>query len=354
MKEIILVSPKLGIGGIQRAMTNLANWFSNNGYQVTFISCKKESLFYDLDNKVKLIMPSKPHPGKAANLIFYYLFIIKFIRIQLKNTTAKNVISFGDSFNPLVLIAALGLEKKVHISDRTSPDYTFKWHIKWLKLLTYKRSQTFIAQTSLAASWNVKKFNNKLNIAIIPNQVRKVLPFEQFQKENIILYVGRFAWEKNPGALIKAFANLKNKKEWKMVMLGDGPQFNEMINLSKSLGVENQIEFKGQVIDVDYYFSRASIYVLPSALEGFPNALCEAMAFGLPCVASSKITYAEIGNKEEDFIISDPDDLNNFSLAIQRLMDDEALRSFFGNNAKNINERLSMDVIGKKFESILQ
>ena len=74
MKEVILVAPKLGIGGIQRALTNLANWFASKDYQVTFISCKKEPLFYNLDERVTLITPEKEHPGKGGNLVFHYLF----------------------------------------------------------------------------------------------------------------------------------------------------------------------------------------------------------------------------------------------------------------------------------------
>lgn len=354
MKTVILVSPKLGIGGIQRAMTNLANWLSNNGYQVTFISCKKEALFYDLDPKVTLVVPPKAHPGKGGNLVFHYWFIIRFLRQQFKTIPAQNVISFGDSFNPLVLIAAMGLGKKVHVSDRTSPDYKFKWHVKWLKLITYRWSHTFIAQTSRAALWNEKKFNNKLNIVVIPNQVREVVVDAGAPKDKVVLYVGRFAWEKNPVALIRAFAKLEQKRDWKLVLLGDGPQLDDMKQLTQTLGVATQVEFKGQVKEVDYYFSRASVYVLPSVLEGFPNALCEAMAFGLPCLTSSKIPYADLGHNEEDFLIADPDDIDAFSQALQRLLNDETLRIFLGNNAKKINERLSLEKIGRLFESILQ
>lgn len=354
MKEIILVSPKLGIGGIQRALTNLANWFASEGYQVTLISCKNEEKFYDLDEKIKLIVPTIVHPGINGNLMKHYFSVILFLRKEFKKSSSKNIISFGDAFNPLVLIASIGLNKNVHISDRTSPDYNFKWHIKFLKKLTYKKSKTFIAQTSKAANWNITKFDNKLNIVIIPNQLREVQIDVHATKEQTILYLGRFAWEKNPEALIRAFGNITHKNGWKLIMLGDGPLLKKMITLSKKLGLENNIEFTGQVKNVDMYLSRASIYVLPSILEGFPNALCEAMAFGLPCISSSKIPYSDIGKDGIDFIISNPDQLDDLTSKIEMLINDEQMRVFLGNNAKKITKRLSLHTIGQKFESILE
>jgi glycosyltransferase involved in cell wall biosynthesis len=307
-----------------------------------------------LDKRVTLITPEKAHPGVGGNLVFHYLFIIQFLRHQFQNSKAENIISFGDAFNPLVLLASYGLKKKIHISDRTSPDYKFKWHVKVLKLITYKKADTFIAQTSVAKSWNIKKFNNKLNIVVIPNQVREVSLDLAAPKEKVILYVGRFAWEKNPATLIKAFSKVNDKQGWKLIMLGDGPLLKEMITLSLTLGLENEIEFKGQVKDVDYYFSRASIYVLPSVLEGFPNALCEAMAFGLPCICTTTIPYSDLGKEEIDFLVANLEDTDDLSNTIQRLINDEALRTFLGANAKQINKRLSLEIIGQKFETILK
>lgn len=354
MKEIILVSPKLGIGGIQRAMTNLANWFASKDYVVTFISCKKEELFYELDERVKLIVPSKVHPGSSGNLLQHYFSIILFLRKEFKKSKAKNIISFGDGFNPLVVIASIGLNKNVHISDRTSPDYNFKWYIQWLKLLTYKRAKTFIAQTTKAAKWNEKKFANKLNIKIIPNPVREVVIDSSVAKEKIILYVGRFAWEKNPEALIRAFSIIDEKKGWRLVMLGDGPQFSAMKALAAKLQLYDAIKFVGQVKDVDYYYSKASIYVLPSVLEGFPNALCEAMASGLPCICFDGIPYEDLGVKGEDFLVVKQDDIIDLSIHVNQLMQSESQRLTIGKQAESIKERLALPIIFNKFEEILE
>jgi len=353
LKEIILVSPKLGIGGIQRALTNLANWFASNEYQVTLISCKKEPLFYPLDPKVNLITPQKAHPGSQGNIIFHYIRIIFFLRNAFKANSSQHIISFGDVFNPLTLIASIGLKKKVHISDRTSPDFKFKWYISFLKKLTYPYSTTFIAQTTKAAIWNVEKFANKLNIKVIPNPIREVNVDTKISKEKILLYVGRFAWEKNPEALIRAFFMIENKEGWKLVMLGDGPLLPAMKSLALQLQLVENIQFVGQVKDVDSYFSKASLYVLPSILEGFPNALCEAMAAGLPCVCVEGIPYEDLGAKELDFLVAKQDDIFDLSTKINHLLQSESLRMTMGKNAQSIKERLALPIIFTKFEEIL-
>lgn len=352
MKEVILVSPKLGIGGIQRALTNIANWFAENEYKVTFISCKKEDIFYDLDARVNVIVPNIKHPGRGGNIVLHYFYIIKFLRKEFKKNSSKNIISFGDTFNPLALIAGIGLKKKIHISDRTSPDYKFKGYIKFFKKSTYPLSATFIAQTSRAAEWNKKKFGNKLNIKTIPNPARKV-KIENIERKKIILYVGRFAWEKAPDKLIKSFSKIRNKKGYKLRMCGDGPMLSEMKKLAKDLNVFNEIEFLGRVINVDFHLSEASIFVLPSILEGFPNALCEAMSAGLPSICFNSIPFEDLGVPNKDFLVANYDSKDNLENCIELLINSEGLRNKIGNSALSINDRLNNDIICEKFEALI-
>lgn len=350
MKNIIFVSPKLGIGGIQRALTNIANWFAENDFQVTFISCKKEDIFYNLDRRIEVIVPEKSHPGKKGNIISHYLYIIKYLRSEFKKNNAKNIISFGDTFNPLVLIAGIGLKKEIHISDRTSPDYNFKLYIKYLKKITYPLSTTFIAQTSRAAVWNKNKFGKKLNIVTIPNPARKV-EIKKVEKKKIILYIGRFAWEKSPERLIQAFANLEDRNGYTLRMCGDGPLLANMKQLAKDLNLNNEIEFLGRVNNVDFHLSEATIYVLPSVLEGFPNALCEAMSAGLPSVCFDTIPFEDLGEPNKDFLIADSK--NSLENSIQKLINSKILRDEIGNSAMEINQRLNNNAICEKFAKII-
>lgn len=347
-----MVSPKLGIGGIQRALTNIGNWFVGKGFTVTLISCKKEEVFYNLDSRIKLIIPTVDHPGEGGNIFLHYLRIVRYLRGEFKKNSAVHIISFGDTFNPLALIAGIGLNKKIHISDRTSPDYKFKPYINFLKKFTYPYSTTFIAQTSRAANWNRQKFGKKLNIEIIPNPARKIR-LENVTRKKIVLYIGRFAWEKAPDRLIQAFAAVKERKGYRLIMCGDGPLLPKMQELAKDLKVSNEVDFMGKVSNVDYHLSEASIYVLPSVLEGFPNALCEAMSAGLPSICFDSIPYEDLGVPNQDFLVITDNSVDSLANAIQALIDSEPLRYQLGKSALSINTRLDNDAVCNKFQELI-
>ncbi|MGH1433682.1 MAG: glycosyltransferase [Lewinella sp.] len=350
-RSIILVSPKLGIGGIQRALTNLGNWFVKQGYKVTLISCKKEEVFYQTDERIKIITPEFSYRPNRLLLPFYYWKVIKYLRFHISKNATVNVISFGETFNPLVIIACFGLPKKIHVSDRTSPDFGYPRFLKLLKKVTYPKAQTLIAQTTRAKNWNKKLFKGRLNIVVIPNMLRDIKK-EKVERKEIILYMGRFAWEKAPEKLIRAYSKIKNKKSFKLVMCGSGPMLEDMKSLTKKLQIESMVKFTGQVNNVDNYYSQASIFVLPSVLEGFPNALCEAMAYGLPSVCFDTIPYEGIGENGKDLIVVKDNKLD-LTEVLSKLIEDDELRLDIGNEARNISARLSADAIGKQYLALL-
>ncbi len=118
--------------------------------------------------------------------------------------------------------------------------------------------------------------------------IRKELRFSE--NEKIILCVGRLSSEKGQAVLIDAFrkllANLPSLKA-RLVFLGDGPERKLLETKAESLLKEGKIIFFGHSSEPRKYLAAADIFVLPSMYEGFGIALVEAMAAGLPCVASA-------------------------------------------------------------------
>ena len=157
-KSICIVSPSVNMGGIERALVVLANYFVSEGHKVSFISCLARHHFYVLDTKIYLIEPDFKHSGRFLTKIIYYLRVSFFIRRTIRKIQPDVVLSFGDWFNPLVLMSLLGLEYPAFISDRTSPDFKFKFPIKPFKRWLYPKSAGFIAQTRRAADYNHEKF----------------------------------------------------------------------------------------------------------------------------------------------------------------------------------------------------
>lgn len=334
------------MGGIERALSVLANYFSDKGFKVSFISCLSGERFYKLNNNIDIIEPESKRGKGIMNALLFYPSIILFIRKTVLRINPSTVLAFGDWFSPLVLFALYGTNYPVYISDRTSPDYKFKFPIPQLKKIFYPTSAGFIAQTKRAAGYKRIQFKNKLNIKIIPNAIREVKIFPEIKRQKIILYVGRFAWEKGPERLIKAFGCIKEKNGWELHMAGSGPLLEPMKKLAIELGLEKEIKFFGKVENVDELYAKASIYVLPSVLEGFPNSLCEAMACGLPVVCFDTIPYEDILTDGFDGIVAKSTDAKSLSNSIELLMNSDEIRKKIGENAIKIKNRLSADIIG--------
>jgi glycosyltransferase involved in cell wall biosynthesis len=274
--------------------------------------------------------------------------MVMWIREQVKRVNPDVVLTFGDNFNPLVLLALSGLKYPVFISDRTSPDFKFHPLVNKGKQLLYPKSAGFIAQSSRAAEYKKKHFGDKLNIRIIPNAIKEVKLYDVERKKQIV-YVGRLSIEKGPDRLLEAFGKIKQNNGWKLVFAGSGPMMEELKEKTKAMGIDSNVVFLGQVKEVDKLLAESSIFVLPSRLEGFPNALCEAMAAGLPSICFDCIPSGDvITNGEDGFIVPDGD-TDALAKTIQDLMDSEELRRQVATKALLIRERLSPERTGKMF-----
>lgn len=347
-KKICIISPSLKIGGIERALSVLANYFVSKNYQVTFISCLASDKFYKLDEKIKFIEPNFKRTASKINKLTYYPRMVVWLRKQVKVIDPDVVLTFGDNFNPLVLLALTGLRYPVYISDRTSPDFKFNPLVNKGKQWLYPKSAGFIAQSTRAAEFKKKHFGDKLNIKIIPNAIKEVKLFSISRKEQVV-YVGRLSQEKAPERLLEAFARLKGADNWKLIYAGTGPMMEELTEKAKLNGLEGRVVFLGQVKDVDRLLAESSIFVLPSRLEGFPNALCEAMAAGLPSICFDCIPSGDVITNELDGFIVPDGDIDALSDTIKRLIVDNALRKEISDKAMLIRNRLSADKVGDMY-----
>ncbi len=142
----------------------------------------------------------------------------------------------------------------------------------------------------------------------------------------LLLSVGRLSQEKAHIDLIAAIQELSqrnSKLRVRLVLVGEGPERHHLELTAKRLKVN--VKFVGQVKDVRPYFAAADIFVLPSHSEGSPNVLLEAMAAGVPIIATNVGGVPEMVTAEKTALLTPARDPEALSKAIERMLKTEDL-----------------------------
>jgi len=126
--------------------------------------------------------------------------------------------------------------------------------------------------------------------------------------------------------------------------VGAGPRRAQLESLTVTLGIADSVEFVGEQSDVAAWLRRSAVAVLPSRWEGMPNALLEAMASGLPCVATRVSGSEEVIQQEVNGLLVEPEDHAALAQALLAVLLDPALGDRYGCAARaTIVERYSLD-----------
>lgn len=349
IKKIMVVSPSFHLGGIERTVSNLSNYFVTQNIDVSFVSLLRGDVFFELDKRIKVFFPTFQRKGNILNLVFYRLRLVLFLRSQIRKNTPDCILSMSDTFNGIVILGVLGLNVKVFIGDVTKPDRYFKWSTRLMKEYLYPYSNGFIAQTESAAEFYRRKFKDKLKIKVIHGAVKEVKTDYHIERESLIIVVGRLSIEKGQDRMIEIFEKVKNRMGWKLCFTADGPLKETLKAKIIEKNLSDEIILLGKVEDLDELYAKASIFAMPSRMEGFPNALCEAMVAGLPCICFDSFPAHEIIEDGIDGFIVKDGDYDAFANTIENLIESQSLRLEIGRNAQNINERLNLQKIGGEF-----
>ena len=343
--SICLISPSLQMGGLERAMSSLGNYFDAKGYKVYYIVLYRFEKFYTLNENIEFIDPDFDY--NISKPLYYYK-LIKYIRTHVKKINPDTILSFGDYHNAVVLFSLRGLKIPVYVSDRSSPDKKFGKIFTFFKKWTYKNSAGIIAQTQRAANQKLKMLGNGINITIIPNAIRAIELYDTPRKKQI-LGVGRHYKVKGFDRLIKAYSLLDTS--WQLILAGGGgPESESLKQLVKSLNIEDKVTFLGKVTDIDRVYAEAGIFCLTSRSEGFPNALCEAMAAGLPCISFDIVAGpTDIIIDGNNGILAQDGNIEELAEKMQYLIANESIRLKFGKESSKLQEVLSLESSGNKF-----
>ncbi len=347
MKEICIIGPGLSMGGMERASTTLANTLDESGYHVVFIAILKNNHFFKLNSTITYYEPSNFNHKKLS-----LIKTIFWLRKKILSEQIRNVIAFNKFYASISLLALAFTGVRTVISERSSPLYTWPIHLRIFHKIVYSifSPAGIISQTSIAAFYQRKYYGKRPRIKIIPNAIRDVQLFPEIRREKIVLAVGRLnEYNKGFDQLINAFL-LLDRPDWRLYIVGNQEGASELKGQVQRLGISNRIEFLDSAKEMDILLAKASIFVIPSRSEGFPNALCEAMAAGIAVISFDFIAGPrDIIENEVNGIIVENGNVNALTEAIQLLIDDESKRLRLGQNALAGRNRFERTFIAKQY-----
>ncbi len=171
-----------------------------------------------------------------------------------------------------------------------------------------------------------------------------------------VVTLRRLAHDKGIDMLIEAWALVAPQHPgWRLSIYGSGPDEESLRRQARDLGLDDQQIFRGLTADLDAALSSASVYALPSREEGFPIALMEAMAYGLPSVAFDCAPgVRELLENEVSGLLVNPGNVPGFAAALERLMKDPDLRRALGGRARESVSQFSPEALVGRWEQLFE
>jgi colanic acid/amylovoran biosynthesis glycosyltransferase len=187
-------------------------------------------------------------------------------------------------------------------------------------------------------------------------------PKESGSGRPTIICVGRLSPEKGQAGLLRAFARLRaNYPDPTLRLVGDGPDRQALERLSEELGVNDAVTFAGRLPEPETLveIARADLLVLPSFMEGLPIVLMEAMALGVPVIASRVAGIPELVSDGKTGLLFAPSDWDELAQCIARLLSDKDLGATLAQNGKfkitsEFDTRKSASELGGLFKAVLE
>ena len=165
-----------------------------------------------------------------------------------------------------------------------------------------------------------------------------------------ILFVGRLVKQKGLDVLIAALAAMDPAVNWRLTLVGDGPEWPALAGEAARVGLADQLDLRGWVTKdaLPALYRSGDIFVLPSRDEGMANALLEAMAAGLPVVATRIAGSSEVVVQGETGLLVAPEDVEGLKVALTALIADESKRAAFGRAGRTrVETTFGWDIVAK-------
>ncbi len=282
--RILFYINTLEYGGAERVISNLANQFSDDAFEVILVTTYPAENEYRINDNVKryYIESNIVNNGLIASNISRIIGLRKI----LKNNKPDAVVSFLPEPNFRSIIASLGLTIPVIISIRNDPntEYANSFY-RYAQKILYPLANGYVFQTLDARNWFPEKIRKKS--AIIMNQVDESFFYSIKESEEYYVAIGRFVKQKNYSMMINGFKMFVNDApSEKLLIFGDGEEKKEIEQLILENSLKNNVFLMGKSDNIPKILVKAKAFLMTSDYEGMPNAMLEAMAVGVPVIVT--------------------------------------------------------------------
>ena len=336
-KKILFYIDCMQMGGANRVMANLVDYFDTKEYEVS-------------------ASVDRVYLKNSDNRLLKNYIRMRELRSIIKSEKPDTVVSFMGPPNIRLLLSTIGLNTKKIVSVRNDPYFEYGKGIRKIVVnILFLLADGCVFQTDEAKQYFLNRIKNKS--IIIYNPVNeKFYKTKRVDIKKEIVVIGRLQKQKNPMIAVKAFARVANDyPDYKLVFYGDGELRSEIESFSKDKGLSDRIVIKGRVDDVELRLSQAAIYILCSDFEGMPNALMEAMAVGVPAISTDCPCGGPrtlIGKENQGILVPCGDD-NAISNAISDILNSKSLQEEMSKSERERAKDFVPQKILKAWESYL-
>lgn len=360
--RITCIIKELACGGAQKILLILSDYLNRRGHAVTFLynGGVSEGEFYDIPQNLKKMYF---HPDASRDYRWYNLAGMirrtRACRQSILETQPDVAISFVDICNINVLMALSRTSVPVVVSERCDPTlYHIPWRWNLLRRIYYPKADCVVVQSKKVQDWS-RNLWPAWKTQIIPNMVLPPKPvvYKKLNGDDFALInIGRLVKQKRQDHIIQAFASLTNDfKRWRLYILGEGHLRSSLEAEIQKYNLQNKVTLLGSVKAPEAYLAGADLFIFSSLFEGFPNAIAEAMSYGLPAVSYDCPSGPDVIIRHEiDGLLVENGNVDALRDSMARLMANDEMRKEYGIRAKEVTERFHPDRIVDQWEDVLK
>lgn len=328
--KILYIITSMGIGGAEKLLLSYLEKLDKKKYE--FYVCSLREKPDDLASKLAknaVVINLKIKNRFNPLIVLHILKLIRKIRPDIIHTHLFQSRVYGTIAHLFYRRSILITQKHSIVNPRKHSIFIF------LEMISIRMNKVVIAISESVKSSLIKyEFVPQNKIFVLPNCIdnQSILNISdsvtiEKKDELIIGTVGRLEKVKGIEYLLLAMTIILTKfPNTKLEIIGDGSQTNELKKITENLGISNSVRFLGKFADVIPFYKRMDIFVLPSVLEGFGIVILEAMAMGIPVVATDVDGIKEVVLNGESGILVPPKNHEAIANAVNYLIENLQVR----------------------------